>query len=437
MGRLGLVHAKAPGKSNLLKPEDIRFFKYSRCHERLKDVVFLGGGLIAQVPGKKPMKWLKLIVREIAYRKLNFLLSLAAIVTAAALFVAFFTTGEGAARETRRLMRDMGFNLRIIPREADMERFWATGYAELTMPERYVHRMAATEGLSYAHLSATLQRRIQWREREIVLTGILPELAPPDKVKPLMYAPVDPGVAQVGAAIATGMDLHEGDEIEIRGVRLKVGRRLAETGSLDDIRVYTHLRDAQKMLDLPDRINEIRALQCLCLVDGKNVESLAVLEAQLKRTLPDAKVVRMQAIAAAREQQRAMVQQLLGFVLPLVVVVCLVWVGVMALLNVRERIDEIGIMRALGYGTSRIAALFLGKAVLTGLAGAVLGYALGTVLALRVGPEIFAVTADALKPAPELLLGALWAAPLFCALAAFVPVFWGVNQDPAQILREA
>ncbi len=63
------------------------------------------------------MKTAHLIIKEIMHRKGNFLLSLLAVVTAVALFTAFFTTGEASKRETTRLMRDIGLNLRIIPKE--------------------------------------------------------------------------------------------------------------------------------------------------------------------------------------------------------------------------------------------------------------------------------------------------------------------------------
>ena len=74
------------------------------------------------------MTTLQQIGREIRYRKANFTLGLTAILLATALFVAFFSAGEASQRETTRLMRDMGFNLRVIPRETDMERFWITGF---------------------------------------------------------------------------------------------------------------------------------------------------------------------------------------------------------------------------------------------------------------------------------------------------------------------
>ncbi|MBA7630414.1 hypothetical protein ES703_37936 [subsurface metagenome] len=85
------------------------------------------------------------------HKKLNFMLSLVAIVTAVALFVSFFTTGQASKHETTRIMRNIGLNLRIIPKETNMEKFWTTGFSEYTMPESYVYELASHEGLSYAH----------------------------------------------------------------------------------------------------------------------------------------------------------------------------------------------------------------------------------------------------------------------------------------------
>ena len=382
------------------------------------------------------MTILHLVLREIAHRKLNFLLSLLGIVTAVSLFVAFFTTAQAAKRETTRLMRDLGFNLRIIPRETDMEKFWATGFADRTIPESYVHRLAAQESISYAHLSATLQWKIPWRGREIILTGIAPEVSPPGKQKPPMGFAIQPGTVYLGFELAQSLNLHQGDQVEIRERTFAVARCLAESGSQDDIRVYGHLRDVQSLLHMEDRINEIKALQCLCIVDGVNVDSLAVLRKQLARVLPDTRVVMLRSIAAARERQRAMVEQYFGVAMPFAVVVCMVWIGVLALINVRERAGEIGILRALGYGAGKIASLILFKAIAIGLSGALIGFGLGTGLALRWGPEIFKVTAGALQPSPSLFFGALWAAPSFCALAAFIPAMLAVAQDPARTLAE-
>jgi len=70
-----------------------------------------------------------LIVKEILFRKFNFLLSLLAVSFALAFFVFFFTANKASTRETIRLTRDMGYNLRIIPKDTDMNIFWTTGYS--------------------------------------------------------------------------------------------------------------------------------------------------------------------------------------------------------------------------------------------------------------------------------------------------------------------
>ena len=93
-------------------------------------------------------------------------------------------------------------------------------------------------------------------------------------------------------------------------------------------------------------------------------------------------------------------------------------------------------MRALGFGSGKIALLFLGKAIVTGLIGAVVGFAVGTGLALKFGPGIFKVTASMIEPAIELLYWSLVVAPVFCAFSVFVPTMAAVAQDPAIILRE-
>jgi ABC-type lipoprotein release transport system permease subunit len=359
-----------------------------------------------------------------------------AIVIAAALFVSFFTTGEASKNETIRLMRDIGFNLRIIPKDTNMEKFWRAGFSGLTMPERHVYELASHGGISYAHLTAILQKKVIWRDREIFLTGIAPEISPPGKKKTPMIFSIEQGNVYIGFEIAQSLGLRKGDIIDIFGKPFTVAQCLSESGSVDDIRIYAHLHDVQSLLNMESKINEIKALQCLCLVDNENINSQEMLRDQLAKILPDAKVILIQNIASAREDQRAMAERYFGFIIPFVVIVCMSWIGILAMLNVRERRQEIGIMRALGYGSSKIGALFLGKAVLIGLIGAVIGFGIGTGLALKFGPDIFKVTASMITPQIKLLYWAIIVSPAVCALSVFIPSMIAVAQDPAITLRE-
>jgi len=385
------------------------------------------------------MSILSLIYKEIIHRKFNFLLGLLAVVTAVALFVSFATTGQAYRRETRRIMRNMGQNLRIIPKETPIDKFWSVGFSEHTMPEEYVHRFAELRGFSYTHLTATLQKRVMWRGMNIILTGILPEVLPLDKrhQSPMTFS-VEPGTVYVGFELARSLEIKKDNVIDIFDKPFTVVKCLSETGSSDDIRIYGHLHDIQGILNLPGRINEIKALECLCLIEATKTkfDPRILAQKELAQILPEAKVLLLQGIAEIRQKQRAAMEGYLALILPLTVVVCGVWIGVLVMMNVRDRQQEIGIMRAIGYGSGNITFLFLGKAVIAGLLGAMLGFLIGTALALDLGPEIFKVTAKAIRPQYALLVWSIIVAPVFAAVSSFIPAMIAVTYDPAVTLRE-
>ncbi len=378
---------------------------------------------------------LKLLIKEILHRKLNFILSLLAIITAVTLFVSFFTMSDASKRETVRLTRDMGFNLRIIPEETDMNQFWLTGYSDLTMPEEYIDKFYSYKKFSYAHLTATLHKKVTWRNREIILTGISPEIEPSGREKTPMIFSIEPGTVYLGFEIANSFDITTGDELEIFNKLFTVARILSETGSSDDIRVYTTLNDVQEMVDKRGEINEIKALHCLCLTSDE-VNPIEILRNQLSQVLPDAKVIINQTIAVAREKQRMMVEKYIIFILTFVVIVCAVWIAALAINNANERQRETGILRAVGYGIGKIIFLFLGKAILLGLVGAVFGFFVGTELSSVIGPEIFQVTANTIEPVYSLLIWSLIVTPVFTALSTLIPASLAVTRDPALILME-
>jgi len=74
--------------------------------------------------------------------------------------------------------------------------------------------------------------------------------------------------------------------------------------------------------------------------------------------------------------------------------------------------------------------------VLIGLIGAVVGFGIGTGLALKFGPAIFKVTASMITSQIKLLYWAVIVSPAVCALSVFIPSMIAVAQDPAVTLRE-
>ena len=120
------------------------------------------------------MNSIKILLEEIRYRKTNFFLSVFAVTIAATLFVTGPTLIDGYGRdtraqveslenETRKLMRNMGFNLMIVHRDTNMADFWDKDFSTVDMPQDYVQRLADARSITLVtHIVATLQQKIEW-----------------------------------------------------------------------------------------------------------------------------------------------------------------------------------------------------------------------------------------------------------------------------------
>jgi len=148
-----------------------------------------------------------LVLKEIVHRKTHFFLSVLSVIVAVALFVSCFTVGTASKRETSRLMRGMGFNLRIIPKDTDMTTFWSVGFSEETMPHEYIDRTSDYPGISYEHLTATLQQRVRWQGIDLILTGFSSSVT--GKKKPMVYE-IESGKIHVGYEISRNSTLNVG-----------------------------------------------------------------------------------------------------------------------------------------------------------------------------------------------------------------------------------
>ena len=378
------------------------------------------------------MRTVRLIAQELAHARVNTLLSALAACLAVSICVFLVMTQQAAGRETRRVMRDMGFNVRIVPKETDAGRMYLEGYSEHTMPFDVVHRLAAQETIAYNHLVAILQQRISVNGVDAILTGMSGELFPPGREKPVMSSAVAAGTVHVGYELAARLDVRRRDTLTILGEEFTVARVTPQSGSLDDVRIMASLEDAQRVLGLEGRVNEIKAIDCLCLTPDEDPQ--AILRAVLQRVAPEANVYLVSDMAEARARQRRTTETYANVLVPAVLVVCAAWLCVLSALNVRSRRAELGILRALGYSARSIVALIAGKAVVIGVVAAAIGYGIGTSAALVVGPEIFEVTAKAIRADGALLGLSLLLAPVFTLVSAFIPMVMATSQDPAAAL---
>jgi len=423
----------------------------------------------------------RLISKEIAYRKVNFALAVLAVAVAVACLVGELVllaahetraeqlgeNAEAAARQRVLRLEDdyraitvkLGYNLLILPGDQDLAEFHLLGHTTKTMPEEYAQRLGGANAITVQHLLPTLQQKVEWPEKKtsILLMGTRGETPPAhrDPRKPIRDA-VPAGETIVGRVLADQLHLAPGDQTTLRGKTFKVREVRPPAGNEDDVTVWINLAEAQQILGQPGRISAILALSCFCA--EATPEGI---RREVTRVLPDTQIVELAPQAAARRATRARAaehgaetiaaeeavraagraerQAFAEWVVPLVIVACIVWVGVLALVNVRERRDEIAILRALGCSARQIFSVFLAKSLMAGFAGAAAGYAAGLVLGqawVRWEPGGAEAAASAPVFDASLLAAVLLLAPLLSAAAALAPALAAAQQDPAVILRE-
>jgi putative ABC transport system permease protein len=195
--------------------------------------------------------------------------------------------------------------------------------------------------------------------------------------------------------------------------------------------VSFNLEDLQQVLGLNGQINKIEALGCVCK-DGriKNARK------QVQAIFPDLEVTEITSIADARENQRLMMNKYGAFIIPFVVISCLLITGLLFYQNVIVRSREIGLLKALGNSSYVIMYMFLAKAFLLGLAGGIIGFFTGSLVAEYFGKEIFRFTALSIKPAWELFYFCILIFPLLWMAGCWVPALIATRIDSAKTLSQ-
>jgi hypothetical protein len=445
-----------------------------------------------------------LIWREIAHRKPNFLLAVLAVMIASACLVgaeallgvdraatdvllsarqsqveqAIAAKEEevaksGAALEDaiRKHMLGLGFNILILPQAQDLSELHLNGTLTATMPEEYVDRLANSSIVSIDHLLPSVMQRVHWPERDIdvVLYGTRGEVPVMHRglKKPMLDA-VAPGQMVVGYEVHTKLGLAQGDQVTLMGREFTVSKLHPQRGSTDDVTVWIDLQMAQELLSLQNLVHGILALECQCAGDR-----ITQVREELAAILPGTQVIERYSQALARAEARnkanetavaalasekaagetllaqeaagryaleSQHQRLAGMIIPLSLLGAAALVGLLAYVNARQRREEIGLLLALGLRTSQIMTLFLGKAVLLGLIGGVLGVGVGLWVGMSGsgGAEV-APTISVLMSSSQSLRMTVATTPLvavaLAAIASWAAALFAARQDAALVLQ--
>jgi len=417
----------------------------------------------------------RLIIREILHRKLNFALGLLSVAVAVGCLAGSLTlvrlhdartqsilvqkrieTQEKMRvleDDVRRAMQKLGFNIVILPKDQNLSDWYADDYGDKYMPEKYLSRLQESGIVTIEHLVPRLRQKVKWPETKwaVILVGTSDKKA----VNPVLYShelsleAVPREKIVLGYEVQQGLGLNVGDRIRFMGNEFVVHRCNGELGTEDDMTVWINLQEAQELLNKKGFINEILAFEC-----RSAWADLPKVRAEITRILPGTQVIEKASNVLAKvhaytkvedegkaaiERERANMAQLriarTRFAKILVMVICVVWVALLAVGNVRGRRTEIGILRTLGFRSRQILYIFLSRAIVIGLVGGILGFLaggfLGSSWAGPVGESRYEWMLNF-----NLLGLALFVAVAITVAASWIPAILAARQDPAVALRQ-
>jgi putative ABC transport system permease protein len=376
-------------------------------------------------------------IRNLMRRKAKAAFILAGLVIAVATVVGIITYVQATRHDIAHKLEQYGANILIVPKTEnlslsygglslggvsfDLEEIRESELARLaTIPN---HKNIAAVGPLVLGVASLDSRRMLMAGVDFKAAAIL---------KPWWHVegrlPQDEEVL-LGAEAARVLNLGVGQRLSVNGRSLAVSGRLATTGSQDDQLAFLPLAAAQQLFAKQGKVSmvEVAALCKDCPIDD--------LVRQMTAVLPGAKVMAIQQVVKSRLEALAQFERFSYGISGVILLIGGLVVLVTMMGSVRERTQEIGIFRAVGFRRSHILQIvFLEAGIISALAG-VLGYGLGWASSVAALGLFGDGHSGHVPVAPELAAGAVALALGLGLVATLYPAQMGARMDPNEALR--
>lgn len=403
------------------------------------------------------MKTQYIVFKELTQRSNQLFSSLLAITLGIAIIVGIKNITFFSEKALSRELDALGANILILPKSATVQDYYSADFQDEQIPEDYVNSLLSSDIQGIDNLSPKLNLSLELNGYQTILTGILPKnefkskatwqgalgvFSRPEGCGTVVAIPgvSDPrdisrkrvindlGQNEIlaGSEIAAALKLKEGGSIQIKDRSFKVLAILPVTGTVDDNRLFTHLRTVQTLSGKPAALNAIEIVGCCSEISKGLIQ-------KINKLLPDAKVVTITQIVQTQLNTNNLMNKLSLIMLIIIIIIGGASIANYMFANVYERRREIGILMAMGAKPAWLVKLFLLKSIFIGLAGGVIGYILGTLLAVFLGPQLAGI---AVLPLPALGLYGLGISLLISVFASILPVMKAVKIDPSVIMQE-
>lgn len=376
-------------------------------------------------------------IKNLLRRKGKAAFVLAGLVIGVSTVVGIISFVEAMTNDINHKLEKYGANILIVPKTENLTLSYgglSLGGVSFEMEEIQETELARVSTIknsqNVAALGPLVLGVVNVGVHKVLLAGV--DFKAAEILKPwwkLQGALPDKNGVVLGADASRVLNLTAGNRIKIKDRDLVISGVLHPTGSQDDQLVFTRLDTAQSIFDKQGRISmaEVAALCKDCPIDA--------MVKQISEALPGAKVMAIQQVVKGRMETLAQFKKFSYGISGVILLIGSLVVLVTMMSSVRERTDEIGIFRAIGFRKRHIMNIvFIEAAIVSGLAG-IIGYLLGvggTIAALK----IFSESHSGYVPfSLELAAGAVLAALAVGLISSAYPAFMAARLDPNQALR--
>ena len=385
------------------------------------------------------MKLIDISLSNLRRKKGRTLLLVAGLAIGIGAAVAMAGVGDAMNREVMRALDEFGANILVLPASEGLPLSYGgltisainTGGRELTLADiDRIRTIQNSQNISIIAPKLLVQTEV--KGTRVLVAGV--DFKAERRLKKWWRiaagtAPRESDEVLIGQEAAARLHLAPGDGIALDKGTLRVAGVLDGTGSQDDGLIFTDLTWAQRHFHKPNAVSLIE-LSALC--NGCPIEDMA---AQLTNALPGARAVAVKETVELKMQAMHYFHLFTLGISSLLLIVAglIIFFGMTA--SVKERVQEIGLFRAIGFRTGHIIQVLLFEAFIVSLLAGSAGYVIGVVSPRIVAPYLMNAYHLTFQFDPMLAVGAIASSVLVGLLASIYPAVRAGLLDPVEALK--
>ncbi len=353
--------------------------------------------------------------------------------------VAMTSVGDAMNREVMHALDEFGANILVLPASEGLPLSYGgltvsavnTGGRQLTMDDAArIRTIKNRENISTVAPKLLVQTEI--RGTKVLLAGV--DFKAEQRLKKWWrvaagMSPQAAGDALIGRDAAQRLHIAPGDSIPVPGGTLRISGVLDNTGSQDDGLIFSDIGWVQQHFR---KGNAVSLIELSALCSGCPIEDMVQ---QVNGVLPGARAVAVKETVELKMQAMHYFHKFSLGISALLLIVAGMIIFFAMTASVKERVQEIGLFRAIGFRTGHIIQVLLVEAFLVSLLAGIAGYGIGIISPRFVAPYLMSAYNLTFEFDPLMAAGALASSVLVGLLASIYPAVRASRMDPVEALK--